>query len=82
MSFAALSGETGQRIADLFAADAQRFTSFSATFDDILFDFSRTSMTPAARDGLLAVLEAKGFAAQRAAMFDGVRINTDRKSVV
>ncbi|MEL7276225.1 MAG: glucose-6-phosphate isomerase [Pseudomonadota bacterium] len=76
MSFAALSGETGQRIADLFAADAQRFTSFSATFDDILFDFSRTSMTPAARDGLLAVLEAKGFAAQRAAMFDGVRINT------
>ena len=69
-----LRAELGPTIAEL--QDEERFAGFSATFDDMLYDFSRTQMTQGARDRLFAMLEARDFAARRAAMYGGERINT------
>lgn len=63
-------------IGELFDADAARFTGFSAQLDDILYDYSRTTLTAEARDALLSHLDAQDFAAKRDAMFAGEKINT------
>jgi glucose-6-phosphate isomerase len=71
------------RIAELFAADPARFTRFSAQFEDLLLDFSKTSLTREALDALLAMARETGLEAKRDAMFAGDKINiTERRAVL
>lgn len=76
MGWSEAKAETGQRIVDLFDADPARFVGFSARLGDVLYDYSRTSMTSAARAALFARLEAHEWEARRDAMFAGEKINT------
>jgi glucose-6-phosphate isomerase len=70
-------------IKDLFAADAGRFLHFSAKFEDLLLDYSKTSITDEALAALLAKAEAAGVAAKRDAMFAGAKINvTETRAVL
>jgi len=69
-------------IADLFAADPQRFSGFSVAQDDLLLDYSKTSLTGEARNLLLALAEAAGVTQWRDAMFSGARINVSEKRAV
>ncbi len=73
MGWDTLQAETGRSIAELY--DDNRFAGFSAVWEDMLYDFSRTQMTEAARDALLTRLETADFAAKRDAMFEGAKIN-------
>jgi glucose-6-phosphate isomerase len=66
-----------------FAADAGRFQKFSASFDDLTMDFSKTAVN----DEILALLEnlaeAGGVAGKREEMFSGVAINfTEGRAVL
>ncbi|WP_316015046.1 glucose-6-phosphate isomerase [Roseobacter sp. HKCCA0434] len=74
MSWDKLKDETGRTIAELY--DDARFGEFSATWEDVLYDYSRTQVTQAARDTLFAMLEERDFAGKRAAMYAGEKINT------
>ncbi len=63
-------------LGELFAADPARVGKLSARFalpDDtgMLFDWSKTHLDEAHVVGFLALAEATGFAARRAALFDG-----------
>ncbi len=69
-------------IADLFAADPNRFESFSASLGDMLLDYSKTSIDAGARTLLLRLAEERGVAARRDAMFAGERINTTEDRAV
>ncbi len=69
-------------ILDLFA-DPRRAESFSARFDDMLFDWSKTNIDGTARDLLIDLAAAAGVAARREAMFTGARINeTEGRAVL
>ncbi len=70
------------RIADLFAQDPARFTSFSARFEDLLLDFSKTSLTNEALAALLDMARNTGLEARRDAMFAGEKINTTENRAV
>jgi glucose-6-phosphate isomerase len=73
---------TGARIAELLD-DPARAGDFSVDFDGMLFDYAKTSMTPAARAGLLELAEARGVPARREAMFSGAAINaTEGRAVL
>ncbi len=66
-----------------FAADPTRFSRFSASFDDLLMDYSKTAVN----DEILALLEKLaaegGVAAKREEMFSGVAINfTENRAVL
>ncbi|WP_349957373.1 glucose-6-phosphate isomerase [Rhizobium sp. ZPR3] len=66
-----------------FAADPKRFSRFSASFDDLLMDYSKTAVN----DDILALLEKlaaeDGVAAKREEMFSGVAINfTENRAVL
>ena len=66
-----------------FAADSGRFAKFSAVFDDLLMDYSKTAVN----DQIMALLEkladAGGVAAKREEMFSGVAINfTEGRAVL
>ncbi len=66
-----------------FAADPARFDKFSARFDDLLMDYSKTAVN----DDILALLErlaeVGGVAAKREEMFSGVAINfTENRAVL
>ena len=66
-----------------FAADSKRFSRFSASFDDLLMDYSKTAVN----DDILALLEKLaaegGVAAKREEMFSGVAINfTENRAVL
>ncbi|CAD5278388.1 glucosephosphate isomerase [Bosea sp. 62] len=65
-----------QHLRELFAADPQRFSGFSARLDDLLLDYSKTAVTPETIDLLLALAEAADVEAKRDAMFAGEPINT------
>jgi len=75
-------GNKSRDIRSLIAADAGRFGGFSARFDDVLYDYSRTSLTAEAKDLMLEFLQARGFEARRAAMFAGERINSTEARAV
>ncbi|MEL7214494.1 MAG: glucose-6-phosphate isomerase [Pseudomonadota bacterium] len=75
MSFAKARLEAGRSITALFEETPQRFEEFSAQLGDILFDYSRTSMTSPAREALFDKLRSRGWAGRRDAMFAGARIN-------
>ncbi len=64
-----------RRILDLFEADPGRAEAFSLRAGGMLLDYSRTNIDPATRQDLLALAEAAGLAARRAAMFAGEHVN-------
>ncbi|HHR6406602.1 TPA: glucose-6-phosphate isomerase [Providencia alcalifaciens] len=69
---------------DLFAQDAQRFTKFSATFDDqILVDFSKNRITQDTLDKLLALAKETQLEDAIKSMFSGEKINrTEERAVL
>ncbi len=80
------SAASATKAADIraaFAADSKRFSRFSASFDDLLMDYSKTAVN----DDILALLEKLaaegGIAAKREEMFSGVAINfTENRAVL
>ncbi|MEM9497381.1 MAG: glucose-6-phosphate isomerase [Pseudomonadota bacterium] len=77
-----LKSLTGARIVDLLQ-DPDRPAAFSVLFGDMLFDYSKTSLTVAARDALLDLAGARDLAGRREAMYSGARINeTERRAVL
>ena len=66
----------------LFAEDAARFAGFSACFDDLLLDYSKTAVTAQTRSLLLELADATGLGRQRDAMFAGEAINITEKRAV
>jgi glucose-6-phosphate isomerase len=80
---AAAGAARHRRIVDLFAADPRRAETFSVAGDGMRLDCSKTTLTGADRDTLLALLDAQGFAARRDAMFAGEPINeTEHRAVL
>jgi glucose-6-phosphate isomerase len=69
-------------IADLFTQDKNRFASFSATCDDLLLDYSKTTLTQQSRAQLLQLARSAGLEAWRDAMFAGALINVSEKRAV
>ncbi|CDZ68873.1 Glucose-6-phosphate isomerase [Neorhizobium galegae bv. orientalis] len=66
-----------------FAADSGRFAKFSATFDDLLMDYSKTAVNDEIMVLLEKLAEAGGVAAKREEMFSGVAINfTEGRAVL
>jgi glucose-6-phosphate isomerase len=59
-----------------------RFDDFSASFGDLLLDYSKTAITAAARALLLGIAEGAGVAAKRDAMFAGAAINSTENRAV
>jgi glucose-6-phosphate isomerase len=75
------AGVKDRRIIDLF--DDVRAPTFSARFEDMLFDFSKTNIDADALDLLLKLAEATGVAEKRDAMFSGAKINeTEGRAVL
>ena len=71
------------QIAALFASDPCRFDKFSARFDDMLLDFSKTSLTDKSLALLLRLAAEAGVEARRDAMFAGEKINvTENRAVL
>ncbi|MAM60339.1 glucose-6-phosphate isomerase [Maritimibacter sp. UBA3975] len=63
--------------------DPDRATGFSLRMDDMLFDYSKTTIDDTARDLLLGLAESAGVAARREAMFTGEKINeTEGRAVL
>ena len=72
----------GQSIRALFEK-SDRARHFSAEADGLLFDYSKTSLDPHARDLLIRLAEAAGVASRREAMFAGEKINeTEGRAVL
>ena len=70
------------RIADLFVADPARFSGFSLSDDDLLLDYSKTTLTQESRSLLLALADSAGLMQWRDAMFSGALINVSEKRAV
>ena len=69
-------------IMELFGK-GDRATEFSVQVDGMLLDYAKTNIDAAARDRLVALAEASGVAAKRAAMFGGEKINlTEGRAVL
>jgi len=66
-----------------FEDDPDRFAKFSASFGDMLLDYSKNLIDEEAMRRLLALAEAGGVEKQRAAMFSGEAINrTENRPVL
>jgi glucose-6-phosphate isomerase len=71
-----------RRIRALFD-DPDRARAFSATFGDMVFDYSKTNIDAETRALLIALAEEAGVAARRDAMFAGEKINeTEDRAVL
>ncbi|MDW4548737.1 glucose-6-phosphate isomerase [Defluviimonas sp. D31] len=69
-------------ILELFEG-VDRAGRFSIRADGLLFDYSKTSIDPHARDLLIRLAEASGVAGRREAMFAGAKINeTEGRAVL
>ncbi|MEJ1936945.1 hypothetical protein WDZ92_42680, partial [Nostoc sp. NIES-2111] len=67
----------------LFEADPARFDIFSANLDDLLLDYSKTSIDIRARDLLVGLARACGVEGKRDAMFAAEPINlTEGRAVL
>ncbi|MBN9447761.1 MAG: glucose-6-phosphate isomerase, partial [Bosea sp.] len=71
-----------RHLRELFAEDPQRFGRFSARLDDLLLDYSKTSVTSEGLGLLLKLATAAGIEAKRDAMFAGMAINTTENRAV
>ncbi len=66
-----------------FVADSNRFERFSATFDDLLMDYSKTAINDEILLLLERLAEVAGVAKKREEMFSGVPINfTEGRAVL
>lgn len=66
-----------------FAADPQRFSRFSVSLDDFLFDFSKCAVNDKVLEGLEALAREAGVEKKRDAMFAGEKINiTEDRAVL
>ncbi|UDF31028.1 UNVERIFIED_ORG: glucose-6-phosphate isomerase [Roseateles sp. XES5] len=66
-----------------FAADPARFSRYSTTFDDFLFDYSKCAVNDAVLDALEALARDAGVEKKRDAMFAGEIINiTEERAVL
>ncbi|GLK82535.1 glucose-6-phosphate isomerase [Ancylobacter defluvii] len=75
--------EKGATLASLFAADPDRFSRLSLRLDDLLLDYSKTSLTDTTRALLFDLARAAGVEAKRDAMLAGARINiTEDRAVL
>ena len=73
----------GRRITALFAENSDRAEAFSARFDGMVLDYSKTQLDDDLRAALIALSQQAGLAARRAAMFSGVPINeTEGRAVL
>lgn len=71
-----------RNLRSLFADDAARFSTFSATLDDLLLDYSKTAVTAETLALLLKLAQAADIAGKRDAMFAGEAINTTENRAV
>ena len=72
-----------EKVASLFAADPARFNAFSASFEDMLLDISKCSLTAGTLGLLIDLARAAGVEEKRAAMFNGAHINiTEDRAVL
>lgn len=72
-----------EKVASLFAADPARFNAFSASFEDMLLDISKCSLTAGTLELLIDLARAAGVEEKRAAMFNGAHINiTEDRAVL
>jgi len=69
---AALAGRT---LAELFAADAERFSRLSLSWDQWLADWSKQRVTPQAMDALIAFAHERNLPAWISALYSGEKIN-------
>ncbi len=70
-------------IYDLFKQDKDRFSKFSRSFGDILFDFSKNLIDEKAFEFLIKSAEQLNLKEKIEDMFDGVKINsTERRAVL
>ncbi len=70
-------------LTELFAADAERASGFSASIGDLLFDYSKTAIDAEVREALIRLCDEAGLAERRDQMFSGVRINeTEDRAVL
>ncbi len=67
---------TPPHLRTLFAADAERFASFSCEAAGILLDYSKQRIDAPVRDALIALARARNVEAKRDAMLCGEPINT------
>ncbi len=75
--------ENVKPIKELFAADEERFKKYSLQFEDILFDFSKNTITDDILQTLLSLAEECGLADAIPAMFAGEKINkTEDRAVL
>ncbi|QRI63460.1 glucose-6-phosphate isomerase [Shinella sp. PSBB067] len=66
-----------------FAADPKRFSRYSATLDDLLFDYSKCAVNDAVLETLVALAKDAGVEKKRDAMFAGEIINiTEERAVL
>ncbi|MEK1927205.1 glucose-6-phosphate isomerase [Rhizobium giardinii] len=66
-----------------FASDPERFSKYSVTLDDMLFDYSKCAVNEKVLDGLEALAKAAKVAEKRDAMFAGEAINiTEGRAVL
>ncbi|MCR6500820.1 glucose-6-phosphate isomerase [Shinella sp. CPCC 101442] len=66
-----------------FAADPTRFSRYSTTLDDFLFDYSKCAVNDAVLDGLEELAKQAGVEKKRDAMFAGDIINiTEERAVL
>ena len=79
---AALQALPRKRMGELFAEDTHRFADFSACLDDMLLDFSKTSICRAALPLLLDMAKAAEVEVRREAMFAGEKINRSEDRAV
>ena len=70
-------------IKELFKSDSGRFSAFSCSLEDMLFDYSKTSIDKESLKLLLCLAEESTLQQRRDAMFSGERINTtEQRSVL
>jgi glucose-6-phosphate isomerase len=65
----------GRRITPLFVADPERAARFTASFNDLSLDFSKSSIDEIALDALFAVAETAGLEDFRRRLFAGEPVN-------
>ncbi len=65
----------GRHISPLFAADPQRAQHFTAQFDDLALDYSKTAIDATALDALFALADAADLTGFRQRLFAGQPVN-------
>src|SRR5690606_36958752 len=72
-----------QSLRDSFEADSNRSNKFSLTFNDILFDYSKTRITEQTLPLLIDLAKSAGLESKIQAMFSGEIINnTEHRAVL